>query len=453
MGSQASRIDDERSPGDHDAPIQTPYSESTRRARDLLDGLSSRYDGTPIDVSFRHMVGPLPANDRTHSIYPYPARLVRHIPRLISRASQIVDAETVVVDPFCGSGTVLLEAMSIGARAIGVDANPLAALVSTVKTTPVDPEALEGAAANVIRTARSKRARDAPAPYLEKWYTSSAISALSKISQVVQSLEDSPTTNVLKVALALTARQCALTDKRIPVPVRDPNLRSPASNLSVWSAFASHAERLEVRLATLPQNWATPTVVNADARASETWRSLSTEGTVCAITSPPYGAAQKYLRSTSLELGWLGYTGGQGTARLEDLSIGREHLRAVERNASYDSLPSAVQSEISTIHGRNPLRGDIYARYFLDMQQTFRSMSAELVGMQRVVLIAGENSVLGDTIPTHEYLVQMLHQLGFTTRLALRDMIRGRTLLSRRANSGTPAPAEYVYWLEREVRG
>lgn len=449
MGSHASRLNDERSVKRHEALHPVLQAESSRRAQEVMDELASRYDGTPIDVSFRHMVGPLPTNDRTHSIYPYPARLVRHIPRLITRAQQIVDSDTVVIDPFCGSGTVLLEAMSIGVRSIGVDANPMAALVSSVKTTPVDPGAILPAALAVIRQAKSKRSMGVPAVYLEKWYTPSAISALSKISQVIQSSEGSPVLNVLRVALALTARNCASTDKRIPVPVRDSSGRAKASNLTVWHEFEKNAERLQVRLATLPQGWPAPTVINGDSRSKEIWKSLSPQGTVCAITSPPYGAAQKYLRSTSLELGWLGYTAGSGTAHLEEVSIGREHLRASERGPNYDLLPAVVKAELAEIAEKNQLRADIYAQYFIDMQQTFFSMSTELPRMQRVVMVAGENSVLGKTIPTHEYLVKMLQELGFSTTAALRDMIRGRALLSSRANSGTPAPAEYVYWLER----
>jgi SAM-dependent methyltransferase len=39
-----------------------------------------------------------------------------------------------ILDPFCGAGTVLVEARAAGARAVGVDANPLAVLVARAKT-------------------------------------------------------------------------------------------------------------------------------------------------------------------------------------------------------------------------------------------------------------------------------------------------------------------------------
>src|SRR5712664_2835796 len=45
------------------------------------------------------------------------------------------------------------------------------------------------------------------------------------------------------------------------------------------------------------------------------------------ITSPPYLGAQKYVRATSLTLGWLSLVPSTKLRKLEDLSIGREHFR------------------------------------------------------------------------------------------------------------------------------
>lgn len=68
----------------------------------------------------------------THSLHPYPAKFIPQIPQaLIEELSSPGDT---VADIFCGSGTTLVEAMLKGRNAIGVDANPLACLISTAKT-------------------------------------------------------------------------------------------------------------------------------------------------------------------------------------------------------------------------------------------------------------------------------------------------------------------------------
>jgi site-specific DNA-methyltransferase (cytosine-N4-specific) len=69
----------------------------------------------------------------THGLHPYPAKYIPQIPHsLIEELSAY--GET-VADIFCGSGTTLVEANLLGRNAIGIDANPLACLISEAKTT------------------------------------------------------------------------------------------------------------------------------------------------------------------------------------------------------------------------------------------------------------------------------------------------------------------------------
>ncbi|MBZ0292114.1 MAG: MerR family DNA-binding transcriptional regulator [Anaerolineae bacterium] len=69
----------------------------------------------------------------THAIHPYPAKFIPQIPNaLIQELSSVGDT---ILDPFCGSGTTLVEALRLDRHAIGVDANPLACLISQAKTT------------------------------------------------------------------------------------------------------------------------------------------------------------------------------------------------------------------------------------------------------------------------------------------------------------------------------
>lgn len=74
----------------------------------------------------------------THNLHPYPAKYIPQIPNtLIQELSSV--GET-VADIFCGSGTTLVEALQLRRHAIGIDANPLAALISEVKSTTLTAE-------------------------------------------------------------------------------------------------------------------------------------------------------------------------------------------------------------------------------------------------------------------------------------------------------------------------
>ncbi|MDR6417722.1 hypothetical protein [Pseudarthrobacter sulfonivorans] len=170
------------------------------------------------------------------------------------------------------------------------------------------------------------------------------------------------------------------------------------------------------------------------------------------MTSPPYGAAQKYIRSTSLESGWLGFTTDKGTIDLERASVGREHLTKDERLATIASLGNgrltAILNEIAEDH---PVRASIYTNYFLDMERVLRNAALPAVNCKRLVVICGTNTVRGKHIETHEVLSEIALTKGFKRTLSLRDAIKGRTLLTTRNSDGTPAPAEFIEVFERDI--
>ena len=70
-----------------------------------------------------------------HDFYRYPARFspvfTREVIKAFSREGDLV------IDPFCGGGTTLLEAMALGRRAAGMDVSALATFIARTKTTPL----------------------------------------------------------------------------------------------------------------------------------------------------------------------------------------------------------------------------------------------------------------------------------------------------------------------------
>jgi hypothetical protein len=83
-----------------------------------------------------------PVSGLTHNFYRYPARFS---PRFVRAAIEIFSAlGDVVLDPFMGGGTTLVEALALGRHSIGVDISSLAAFVANVKTTLLTDEEFEG---------------------------------------------------------------------------------------------------------------------------------------------------------------------------------------------------------------------------------------------------------------------------------------------------------------------
>ncbi len=74
------------------------------------------------------------ADSLTHPFHTYPAKLHPATARILVDIVASGARRGPLVDPFCGSGTVLVEARAAGLRALGIDLNPLATLIAHAKT-------------------------------------------------------------------------------------------------------------------------------------------------------------------------------------------------------------------------------------------------------------------------------------------------------------------------------
>jgi hypothetical protein len=126
----------------------------------------------PVSVNFRRIVPSLNSADRfTHLIHPYPAKMLVHIPFFFLSNDLLSEPDDIVLDPFCGSGTVLLEAQLARRRAYGADTNPLARLIARVKTSPLDAKAVERTLNDILKRIPLKPSGALPdVVNLEHWF-------------------------------------------------------------------------------------------------------------------------------------------------------------------------------------------------------------------------------------------------------------------------------------------
>ena len=76
-----------------------------------------------------------PVSGLTHNFYRYPARMSPDLARYV--IEEFTSPGEMVLDPFMGGGTTIVESLALGRRAIGIDINPVAHFVTRVKTTPL----------------------------------------------------------------------------------------------------------------------------------------------------------------------------------------------------------------------------------------------------------------------------------------------------------------------------
>ena len=148
-------------------------------------------------------------HESAHSLFQYPAMMVPEVQRRLVHAVHSVQAGVKsVFDPFVGAATSLVAAMSFGLDCHGCDINPLAILVSSVKTDPLPQVELEGVVALVLRRAGEDHdaSLDATFPGQDKWFKPTVAVELSRLRRAIQAVQCIRQRRFLWVCLAETVR-------------------------------------------------------------------------------------------------------------------------------------------------------------------------------------------------------------------------------------------------------
>ncbi len=250
-----------------------------------------------------------PARSHVHGFHTYPARMHP------ATAARLVGAFTVtgarVLDPFCGSGTVLVEALVAGRGAVGTDLNPLAVRLSACKTRPRTATDLEqfvtraaecAEHADARRKAKSGASRRFPAEDVGL-FEPHVLLELDSLRAKIETLRDDPARTDLE--LVLSAVLVKLSKKSGDTSAGTAERRTRAGFAA--KLFVQKAQDLAARLSALARLLPTPAPTAAVLLDDATELKRLPAGPVDAIiTSPPYAATYDYLAHHALRLRWLG---------------------------------------------------------------------------------------------------------------------------------------------------
>lgn len=433
----------------------------------LLEAWTREYQvhGKPITVDFRALASAPGLQSAIRPFHPYPGRLLSEIPRFFVRAFGN-EKPQVLLDPFCGSGTVPLEGALAGWRVYAADSNPFARLLTRARTTPVDPAGIRSAFRRLV--ARLPKRAPPPDGLLNPhiWFAPRTLRGLLRLRHAIERTRIPAHRELFQVTLARCITELSLADPRIPVPVRlrperytNPALRSVAERhlrvAQTADPIAYFGLRLHSAVATLsafsrlaPQTGTIQGFFD-DARAIP----ADACGPNLVITSPPYLTAQKYVRATSQPLTWLRLSSPDSLRRLEDQNIGREHFA----KSTYSDPATPVfgfedQASIRILDATtqlNPARAHQVWTYLAEMKAAFAAIVDCLLPGGHMVLVAADNYVCGSPFPTNRNLVTALLELGLATIVEIESPIKSRTLLTRRRGDSPAIESEHITVLRK----
>jgi site-specific DNA-methyltransferase (cytosine-N4-specific) len=244
--------------------------------------------------------------DGPHGIHPYPAKFIPQIPRALLKLFHPGD-DSPVLDPFCGSGTTLVEAMYAGIPSIGIDVNPLATLITKVKTTPINGSVME-AARGVCRGARERLDRggvEIPRiPRVDHWFQKHVQEAVAALVAGINDVSQKDIADALRVALSSIIVRVSKQES----DTRYAAIDKEVSQETVWNGFEKAAASVGCALASIDNSlFRTTPSVRLITKDLMTLKSEEMgQGVSLVVTSPPYPNAYEYWLYHKYRMYWLG---------------------------------------------------------------------------------------------------------------------------------------------------
>ena len=423
-----------------------------------------RKTGQPISVNFRTLVPELNKQDRyTHLIHSYPAKLLTNIPYYFLKTEDFCPKNGVVADPFCGTGTVLLEALLSGRNTIGADANPLAELITKVKTRYLPKEKLIRELGDLLKRAKSFRRKVEHSKAVTAWYSYSSLRQLSNLQLAISEIDDKHRKSFFELCFSSAARKVSYADPSISVPVHwnperfkgNPIRKKEVERklkalqtVNVYEKFESICKTNIDRLGTLRNKIRKDlriAVVSNDARQL----GLPDNSVDLILTSPPYAGAQKYIRASWLNLYWLKLSKLEDMRELKAHNIGREDYRQGEISESYTGIVAADRVLKRLYSAGYKKRAFLAANYLNEMKVAFDESFRVLKTGGYMVIVIGNNIVCKRRFNTQDYITTYLEELGMKLQFKLIDDIKSYGLMTKRNKTASTITSEWVLVLKK----
>ncbi|MGL4498528.1 MAG: DNA methyltransferase, partial [Planktothrix sp.] len=292
--------------------------------------------------SYEHIAGEIPCNLESekfitvqrkpplkiYSLGFQPAKFIPEIPRWFLK--KYTSPSFTVLDPFCGSGTTLLEAIQQQISGYWVDYHPLSRLICQVKTTVFSPLDVLEATTQIIEKASTQKFASSTINFANKdfWFQQPVQEGLEILREQIL-LAESSIQPLLWLAFASTVRKTSNMNDGMILAARRPHIEKipDRSRLDVFQYFQHYVKQsIEAFV-----EW-NPFLKRFEAQiqqlSSQDARQLPEPLKVDAIiTSPPYINAIDYVWASKFELHWLGLVShDQERLNLYSKEIGTERI-------------------------------------------------------------------------------------------------------------------------------
>ncbi|MEB3797205.1 MAG: site-specific DNA-methyltransferase [Caldisphaeraceae archaeon] len=414
---------------------------------EFLETKNSIYDKPKRkSVAFKDIIVEIPSKSyATYGMYYYPARFIPHVIRFVLK--NYTRSEEWVFDPFAGSGTVAIESHLMGRNYILWDLNPLLNVVAKAATY-LDPISLK----EIMVDMDYKKKYIPNWENIYYWHPQKFIRILSKVWGYYHNEVPDKLKPLVAIPLLKVTRKFSYADKGIAKLYKSRRAISDINYLlSIhWRKLFFNIYRREVETVykkIMDFHKLNPRIVKGDIKFGIDSITTKLDRNVDILfTSPPYLQAQEYIRSSKLELFWLGYNEDY-INKLQKKEIPyREPLNIKVQSDTYLKFKEII--EALNHHHLN----QIFETYFKSLAYFFNNNQKYI--KKYMIIFVGHAKIRTFRIPIDIILKEHLEYLGWRHKETLVDKIKTRKLFKATINPATGlsaerTPAEYLLVMEK----
>jgi len=427
--------------------------------------LKNKLQSIPIDYSWSFADKTIKDTSYiTHGYYTYPAKF---IPQLASRLINEYSKEgDIIIDPFMGSGTTVVEAIINNRIGIGTDINEIAYLIAKVKTTTINIADISQEFNN-IEFSLQDRLNGNYDHFLEKankivpendriayWFLPKQKEKLSIIFARILEIKDDDIRNFFLIGFAQILKSCSIWLQKSVKPTRDQN-KKMVEPLTAFinqtkKMIKKHSDFERILNYEIKQNTDKYRIVECnDSRNLPCGNNKAS----LIVTSPPYVTSYEYADLHQLPSLWFGYLSELAEFR-------KKFIGSAYKNKEKSELNSSLAEEIVTQLGENK-KGREVRNYFADMLESFIEMKRTLKKGGKACIVIGNTQFQGVDIMNAEVFQEQCENIGFKTHNVIHREIPSKMLPSTRdtetgqfvkvndKNLKLAYPTEYILIMEK----
>lgn len=345
----------------------------------------------------------------THGYHRYPAKFLPNVVKKIIEDHKLKDC--VVADFFAGCGTTLVEAKIHGIRSIGTDINPIATLITRVKTTPIEPSYLEASYEILVGKFNEYDAENyygvVTHERLDYWFRPEEKGKIAYLYEIIYQIDDIAIKEFFLVSVSHILKNCSWWLQSSTKPQRDPNKNIP-DPFESFKHHTTHMLKGNKEFYNELQNRGGLDVpceiLLADARKTP----MADESVDVVITSPPYVTSYEYADIHQLTGYWMEY--------FSDIIAFRKQFigTSYSDNRSSDTKGSELARKIvSQLLEKDKRMAFDVANYFNDMLDVAKEMYRVVRKRGLACIVIGNTTYRDVHVRSAEVFYNHLIHAGF----------------------------------------